>query len=206
MSYCNNSVKALVTYTFKGESNSKKRFETKKTPIEVEAGSKPIPAGENYNAEGFEIYFYSPNNRRWIRSIVQDYLIYPISSPGRYSQYNYAGIAMWGCGQSDFQRVSDGTVVGPGIDVDSLQIDTSVKCPVPPVPMESICHLKVLHQGIVIHQDQGECPVNWTIDCDPCPPNTIRCVEGGKVRCVPCSELLNPLKQITSKLKQINNG
>jgi len=203
MSYCNNSHKAVVTYTFEGKSDLKKRFETEKTPIEIETGSKPIPASENYTPEGFEIYYYSPNNRRWLRLVVQSYVIYPSIAASYYSRYNYAGISHWFCGESDFRRNEDGTLSGPGIDVDSLQIDKSVNCP---VPMENICHLKVFHQGVIIHQDQGKCPVSYTVDCDPCPPGTIRCVKGGKVRCVPCSEFLNPLKQITSKLERINNG
>ncbi|MEQ9373283.1 MAG: hypothetical protein RIG63_30310 [Coleofasciculus chthonoplastes F3-SA18-01] len=197
--YCSGAESAVVVYSF-GDTKEK-TFKTKLTPIEIEAGNIPLDASENYDSSGFEVYFYSPNNRRWARATVLDYTI-----TGYYSYYNAHTIGLWYCNAPDYQRNEDGSIVTTLVYLDTLQIDTSVKCPKPPEPAECKAHLKILHGGKILYQDQGKCPVNYKVNCDPCPPNTIRCVEGGKVRCVPCSEFLNPLKQITSKLKQINNG
>ncbi|MFP5270322.1 hypothetical protein [Coleofasciculus sp.] len=203
MSYCKNFSRAIVEYEFKGEENSQiRRFETEKTPFEVTTGSIPVFASDNYDPSGFEIYFYSPNNYGWIRSRVIDFIIYE-STTKTWDGLPYAGIARLGCGKTDYQRASDGTITGTGIRPSTLEIDKSIKCP---QAMGNTCHIKIFYKGEVIHQDQGKCPLSYNVDCDPCPPNTIKCVENEKVKCVPCSTFLEPLKGMVNTIKGINNG
>lgn len=199
--YCSGAESVVVRYTF-GDASREKIFKTKLAPIQVETGNRPLNASENYDPNGFKVVVWSPNNRRWLDTVVLDYQV-----TGFYDYYNAHTMGFWLCGTPDYQRNQDGSITSAVVYLDTLQIDTSVKCP--KLVEESVkckAYLKIFNDSKILYQDQGDCPINYSVDCDPCPPNTIKCKKNGKVRCVPCSEFLNPLKQITSTVKRINSG
>ncbi|MGL5925485.1 hypothetical protein [Chroococcidiopsis sp.] len=205
MTYCKPSEPATITYSFAG---NKKQFVTDKTPIDIATYEKRINTSPNFKAEGYTINFYSPNNRRTLENIVRDHIItyYPayvtesgFSVPASYS------ISWIDCGAFDFIRNTNGTLGGVEIDPNTLIYKPEIKCPGP--PLGNKCSIEVKHKGIIIFQDQGNCPVSFSIQCGDCPEGTIKCNAPGYPGycCLPCTEIAGEIKAIASQVRRINN-
>ncbi|MBE9191400.1 hypothetical protein IQ230_13800 [Gloeocapsopsis crepidinum LEGE 06123] len=186
--YCSGHNKAIVTY--KLGSTAKQVYETDKTPIEVTAYQKRVAATNSFKNEGFGINFYSPNNRNWVTWIVHDYAFYPIEN------YAYPAISPWFCDRFDFNRNSSTKELsGPSIALDTLTILPDLKCP---NPLTSRCYIEIKHKGLIIFQDQGDCPATFTVQCGDCPEDTIRCKckEYPGYCCLPCKDVAGKINNI----------
>lgn len=167
MSYCEGDTKARVVYSFNGV---ERIFETGQTPLDVTVESKRVNATENYRQEGYTIRFYSPNNRGHITALVRDYIIFPLDDD--YFGRDSRGISFWNCEAVDFQRHSNGSYAGPVMRLGTLEvIQNGDKCP---TPLKNRCNIQVKYKNTVIFQDQGECPINFRVECGDCPKDCER--------------------------------
>lgn len=193
-----------MNYSFKGV-NKSYVVAANNTPIDVNTYQKRINTTSTFNPEGFALTFYSPNNRSTPTFTVLDYQIFP--SPDFDYGPNYEGIALWDCGDFDFDRNTDGSLTGPGCDITTIKTDNSRKCPTPLTGNR--CSIEVKRNGIIIFQDQGECPVSFEVICgEGCPSSTLKCPKSGYPGfcCVPCSEIKSGIRAITNHVRSFNNG
>ena len=180
--YCKTNQKARVTYNFKNI--PERTYETDKSPISVSG-------------------YYSPNNRQWNEGPVHDFRIFP--TPDYSYGPNYEGISHWECGSFDFWRNPNShdpdKLTGPGIDITTLIINPNVKCP-KPLTVTERCYIEVKSGGIIIFQDQGECPVNFRVTCGDCPEGTIRCEQPGYPGycCLPCQPIAQKINNLAARL------
>ncbi len=204
MTYCKLGEKATVNYSFKGV---EKTFTTKGA-IEVQTYTKRINAGVGFSTLGFAVSFYSPNNRNNPEFIVYDYFLFPVPNGEQfYPGQNYVGFCPWFCGEFDFRKNPDGSPNGPGANSATVTINPSKKCPMPLTANR--CSIEVKHNGIIIFQDQGECPVNFEVVCgENCPPDTVKCRKSGYPGycCLPCQPTKQSIISIRNIVKNINQG
>lgn len=196
MSYCSAGDKAVIKYKL---GNKERTFEIEKTPIEINVYQKPVVATENFSPEGFTLRFYSPNNRNWIEGQFKDFLIYP-SSNNSYGT-NYAGIALRNCVSDDISK-SEGKPIGPGVDITTITIDFTQKCPIQ-YQGKNRCYIEVKYNDLIIFVDQGDCPASFEVQCGDCPEGTIRC-DSPKYPgycCIPCAELAQRVNAMIRRLK-----
>lgn len=185
--YCNEGDEPIIEYQF--GTKPKRKFKSKFAPIEVETKPYKIPATENYNSQGFQIRFYSPNNFRWVEYIVIDYDIKPI--------YNVYAIHLQMCEQKSIDYNT-----GPEIDVSTISINRNIKCPVPEIER---CSLLVKYNGVIIYQDQGDCPVSVDVICGNCPPHHIECKSNKYPGycCIGCESTANSIHSLANKIKNV---
>lgn len=204
MAYCKSGEKATVNYSFKGVSKSYV-VAANNTPIDVNTYQKRINAGGTFSTGGFTVRFYSPNNRATVAWAVHDYLVYP--SPDFDYGVNYEGISPWFCGDFDFLRDADGKPRGTGVDITTIERLSTPTCTAPLTANR--CSIEVKSKGIIIFQDQGECPVSFNVICgEDCPSGTLKCPQSGYPGycCLPCDEIAAGIKAITTHVRSINNG
>lgn len=204
MAYCKAGEKATVNYSFKGVEKSY-AVAANNTPIDVNTYQNRINATGNFNPQGFRLRYYSPNNRSTPDGAVLAYQIFP-SLDYDYG-VNYEGISVWNCGAFDFTRNPDGSLNGAGCDISTIYTDNSMKCASPLTGNR--CSIEVKRNGIIIFQDQGECPVSFDVVCgEGCPTGTLKCPQSGYPGfcCVPCTEIATGIKAITTHVRSVNNG
>lgn len=210
MGFCEPGVKATVNYQFK---ETKKRYITNNTPIDVHTYSETIGRTSNYNPEGYGITFYSPNNRLWYTYPIKDYTIYyeaPYTNEGGYYIAGYYGISFVHCGGTDFDRNPDGSLNGPEVDPNTITTDPNLKCPIADTSdAKTKCFIEVKHDGNTVFKDSGDCPVSFKVACgEECPEGTVKCFSTNYPGycCLPCSEIKAEIKAIVSQVRSINNG
>lgn len=167
MSYCKLGEKARVTYNFKNQPSV--TYETDTSPIEVTTASASKNNTSNYNPEGYQITFNSPQGAYGtITATVIDYKIAYVDM-GAYHPYTGYYINIIRCGSTTFPPDTQGL---PGTKMTNLDmnIDTTVKCPVSAEPSSQVCNIKISNNGTVLFQADGDCPVSFTVACgDECP-------------------------------------
>ena len=191
MPYCNNNEKATVSYSFNGTQNA--NFETTGS-IEISTGIENN-SGSNYNPNGYQITFYSPNNYKNIIAVVTDY---QLVDTGQGGDYKYT-IKLRDC---------DGVWGNETLAHNNLVFDTSVHCPGTKND-SSNCFIKVTKNGAQIHKATGKCPVNFTVACgDNCPDGYMRCEkpEYPGYCCIPCDEIRNGIVAAISEIRSKNRG
>ncbi|NJM23521.1 MAG: hypothetical protein HC787_11005 [Nostocaceae cyanobacterium CSU_2_110] len=187
MIYCLESDKPIIIYKF-GE-NPERRFKSSFAPISIETKLSKIAAGDNYNSQGFQVRFYSPNNFLYTDYIVTEYKIVDIGEA-----YNYDEILLKQCGETTL------SANGPGIDVSTLVINPNIKCPVPEIDR---CSFIVRHEDQIIFQDQGDCPLSLEVQCGNCPPHNIECKANHYPGycCIPCESTAQKIHNLANKIK-----
>lgn len=204
MAHCKLGEKATVNYSFKGVSKSY-IVAANMTPVEVNTYTGRVNTTSNYKDEGFTIRFYSPNNFITQDYTIKDYLIYSyVVSPTR----SDIAVSFMQCGKFNFDRDERGNLTGPDIDVSTLVYKATPKCPgVPSSPNK--CRIEVKSKGIIIFQDQGECPASFEVICgEGCPRGTVKCLKSGYPGfcCLPCGEIKSEIKAIASQVRRLTNG
>jgi hypothetical protein len=204
MSYCNVGDKPKVTYRF--NNGSPVEVQLQSAPVDVETGTAPNDHTENYNPNGYQITFGSPQGANGLIALtVVDYKIVYVDKgvfdpdTGYYLQY-------MGCGETKFPVLSSG-VNGIKMSSTDISVDNSAKCPVPNEG-DSKCEIRILKDGAVIFRAEGECPVNYTVACTRCPPGTCECKSDGYPGycCNDCSSTASKLRAIANELRSKNGG
>lgn len=200
MSYCKQGEKATVVYSF--NNGNENRFVTENTPIDVATYQKRINTTSNYNEEGYTLNFYSPNNRITQDYTIRDHIIFQvIDTTGKL----LTAISWINCDAFDFHRRADGELSGPDIDTSTLIYKPEIKCP---KPLTNKCSIEVKHKGIIIFQDQGDCPVGFSVICGDCPEGTFKCNATGYPGycCLPCEPIASSIKTIKNTVQALNKG
>lgn len=77
----------------------------------------------------------------------------------------------------------------------------------PDPPIERDCKITIKNlAGKLLYQEVGKCPVRFKIACEGCPPDYIKCHSDAYPGycCIPCDEMSSGIKQLTSKVRNIN--
>ncbi|PHM05789.1 hypothetical protein, partial [Nostoc sp. 'Peltigera malacea cyanobiont' DB3992] len=156
MSYCKIGDKPKITYQFR--EGQPITYQSNISPIEVTTGVSPKNSTSNYNSQGYRITFNSPQGAYGqIQFTVIDYELFHISEGPSAGDY----IAIIPCGSTSFPYDANGNLVSYVI-TSPVVIDNTVKCP--SVNSNSnICNLKILSDGKILFQAEGNCPVTFTV-------------------------------------------
>ncbi|MEH1940093.1 MAG: hypothetical protein V7L01_07740 [Nostoc sp.] len=204
MTYCNTGDKPKVTYRF--NNGSPVDVQMQSGPIDVQTGTAPNDHTSNYNGDGYQITFNSPQALNGTISLtVVDYKVDYVnkgefdSGTGYYLQYI-------GCGDTKFPTLSSG-VNGIKMSSPNVNINASAKCPVPNKDDEK-CEIKILSDGAVLFRAEGECPVSFTVACNRCPVGTCECKSDSYPGycCNDCASTASKLRAIASELRSKNGG
>ena len=166
MDYCRIGEKAEVIYSFKGGKST--TYESSNSPIEVTTGTTSQNTSLNYNPEGYQITFNSPQAQYGtLTLIVVDYQITFLNRGVFDSDTGYY-IKVIPCGETSFPPDNNG-IPGTKMSNQNVTINSAIKCPVAS-ENHQLCNIKILNNGSVIFQAQGDCPVSFTVACgDECP-------------------------------------
>ncbi len=191
---CNIGDKPIVKYKL-GTGNYK-YFKSDFSPIEVVSKTTPIANTDNFDGEGFEISFYSTNNFRTITTTVTDYRT--VDTGGGDPAFRYE-IYWANCGSKIIQES------GVNYDPSTLVVNRNIKC------LESLknrCSIIIKYQEKIIFQDQGDCPIEFEIQCGNCPDGYTECKTSTYPGycCLPCNEVKNEIITIKNTIKNFNNG
>ena len=206
--HCNVGDEPIIKYRFQGDIKDR-TFKSRYAPVEVITKDVPLESEGNYNGQGFGIGFVPLNgNGTFFWFNILDFKIFqtPRSLPDPYGWV--PRIALRYCGQSAFTKVPNcnsdplypyfnclDTLLFSG----SYQLDANRKCP---TPKSGRCSIQVLYKGLIIHQDQGNCPVTYNVQCGRCPDGQHECES--KIYpyycCNDCADTAKKIKAIASKV------
>lgn len=203
MTYCNTGDQAKVTYQFNDGERS--AFETKSSPIEVTTGKYQNTTTSNYNPEGYQITFGSPQAQYGsITLTVVDYQVSYIDK-GVFDSATGYYIKFIPCGSTSFPP-TDAANPGAKMSSPNVTVNNAVKCPVAN-PSSDLCEIKISANGNVIFQAHGKCPVSFTVACgDACPPGFCKCPSPGYPGycCLDCKATAASIHAITNDLNYKN--
>ena len=214
MAYCNIGDEPTVRYKFNGQ--TEKVFESQYAPIDVITKTVPIEGSNNYKPDGYGIGYVPLNgNGTYYWFNVVDHKIFNIPAGVNPIWGTTPRIAMMSCGQTTFSKLLNCGTSATDYYVEclstllfngSLDIDPNRKCPTP--ASRQRCSIQIIYNGLTIFQDQGNCPVTFTVSCGNCPPGT----EEHKTNtypgycCFDCNSILSEVKGITNTIRGLNRG
>ena len=204
MSYCDIGDKPKVTYRFNNASPVDVQMNV--SPIEVITGEAPNDHTENYNPNGYQITFNSPQATFGVLSIiVVDYKITYIDA-GAYNSATGYYLQAIPCGETKFQTLPD-NVYGVKMSSTNVDINNANHCPIPN-ENDSKCEIKILSNGVVVFRTEGECPVNFSVACKRCPPGTCECKTDSYPGycCHDCASTTAKIQAIANQLRSKNGG
>lgn len=195
--YCNKDDRPIIKYKF--GTGGQRYFKSNVSPINIITKSSPIPNTDSYNNEGYQISFYSPNNFRTLEYILLDYKLKTLPDGLGYG-INDREILMIQCGESAFPET------GPVCDINTIVKNQNIKCP---TATENRCSIQIFNiENGLIFQDQGDCPVDFEVQCGNCPDGYIECQTSTYPGycCISCDEVKNEIIAIKNTIKNLNNG
>jgi hypothetical protein len=178
---CKVGDKPIIKYRFQGDTKDR-IFKSKFAPIEVATKELPLESDGNYNGQGFGIGFVPLNgNGTFFWFEVLDFKIFQIPQGVDPTWGTTPRIALRSCGQASFSKLSDCSSSRSGAYVQCLNtslfngqynIDPNRKCP---TPKSGRCSIEIKYNGLILHQDQGNCPVSYSVQCGKCPDGQHEC-------------------------------
>lgn len=203
--HCKAGDKPTVKYWFQGQ--SQKEYRSEFSPIDIITKEVPIDASANYSNEGFVARFRADpcTNGYQCAALWKDFEIYH-PNPGVPPIVFYIP-----CGDTSWSRANDGSrnyfILNRGRwDTENwVLVDTSQKCP---QTVNKRCSIQVRYNGLVIFQDQGNCPITYSVSCGNCPngQEEHRISKYPGYCCMDCSVIKNEIKSIASVLKRNRRG
>ncbi|MCM0591341.1 MAG: hypothetical protein KA716_31870 [Gloeotrichia echinulata DEX184] len=190
-SYCNIGEKAVLSYSFNGDS-AKSRVNFEGT-VDVTVSTKNGDYGNGSDA-GYEITFYNPHPSypSTGRAIVRDYYIASDSQDGNF------GIAM----KAVKGILCDGSLALIGYIYYGVTptINLNAHCPVS-IESRTRDTLTVKKNGTVIFTVEGKNPVTYNVVCgDTCPDGYCKCATTNYPGycCLPCQQVATQLANIVA--------
>jgi hypothetical protein len=213
MVYCQTGDKPTIKYRFSGQ--NEKVYKSDFAPVEVTTKVTPIENTGNYKPEGYGIGFVPLNgNGTYFWHIVHDHKIFNIPTGVDPTWQTTPRITLMLCGQTAFPKVSNCGSSAFQFYTECLQtslfngqfdIDPNRKCP---TANGERCSIQITHNGIVIFQDQGNCPVTFSVSCGNCPPGTEEhksSIYPGYC-CLDCASVASEIRLITNTVRGLNRG
>ena len=196
---CSKGDKPIITYKFSNGNN--RIYQSDFSPIDVITKTAPVESSDKWSEEGYDVTIRSTQFSGGVGTrTVRDYMTF--------SRGNALYVVTLPCGQSDYPRDENGDFAGL-IELNNgnpaITIDNSKKCP--GIPPTTRCSLQIIHNGQVLFQDQGNCPVTYSVQCGKCPPGKYECyspIYPGYC-CLDCASTAASIRNITNDLK-VKNG
>ncbi|MEH2138685.1 hypothetical protein [Nostoc sp.] len=191
-----------MTFYFNGQPPT--IYESNVSPIDIQTGEAPNDRTENYNSEGYQITFNSPQAAFGaISATVVDYKITYLDR-GIFDSDTAYYIKLISCGDKEFPPDVGGK---PGIKMTSQNviINNAVKCSIKNND-NSRCEIKILSNGATIFRAEGECPVHFTVACARCPEGTCECHSDSYPGycCNDCEATSGKIEAISNQLRSKN--
>lgn len=189
MQYCGENDKPIVKYKF--GTGGYRRFKSDYSPIEVDVKQAPVENTGEYESEGYELSFVSPNNsNRVLVYTVLDYKYIPLPEYGQ----DYGEMRMQQCGESKMAEF------GPVCDPRTITINPNIHCP---VAGKNKCSIQIQYNGSVIYQDQGDCLCEFEVQCGNCPSGYIECKTNKYPGycCIPCQGTAAKIHNLANNIK-----
>lgn len=205
--HCEKGQKPIVIYSF--NNGKEQKFKSKYAPIDIETGSR-VEASNNYKEAGFAVSWFNPDSNSINTEIVRDFKIIPVPS-ALFFGLNYV-IAIRGCNQLSFSKSSQctGNLVYvdcysptyPCRDASPLNIDYSKQCP---STENEKCSIVIYHQGLIIHSAEGNCPINYRVQCGNCKDDQIKCKSNHfpGYCCHSCKEYAEEIKKLRQQVRRL---
>lgn len=192
MSYCETGDKPVIFYKF-GNGNEK-RYQFDFAPIDIITRNQPIGTTSNFNGDGYQISFFSPNNGINLSFIVKDYYLNYAST------YNgHPALMFLGC-------ESTGFTAGPNVDVSSITKNYTIKCLTPDVGANEYL-IEISYNNLQIFQDKGDAPVTFDVQCGKCPQGfcEYKIPKYPGYCCLDCAYTAASIRFITNVLRSKNS-
>jgi hypothetical protein len=213
MLYCEAGDKPTIKYQFSGQ--NEKIYKSEFAPIEVVTKTTLIEGSSNYKSEGYGIGFIPLNgNGTYFWFSVVDHKIFAIPSGVDPIWGTTPRIALMYCGETVFSKLSNCSASRSGPYVECLQtflfngsfdIDPTRKC----ISVNNNkCTIQITYNGLTIFQDQGNCPVNFSVSCGNCPPGTEEhksSIYPGYC-CLDCASVASEIRGITNTIRGLTRG
>lgn len=185
--YCELGNKPTVKYSFKG--GKERSFKTDLAPIEVISKESPVEANDSFNNDGYHFTVYSTNNFRNFSNFCRAHRF--VDKGGTDPMWRWE-LEIIGCGGTKWERTVN-------VNPSTFVIDSTRKCP---GTQKLRCSIIVKHQGQPIFQDQGDCPVSFSVQCGNCPDGQIECkkAEYPGYCCIPCQGTAQKINNIGNKI------
>jgi hypothetical protein len=204
--YCKTGDKPKIKYKF---ANGKERiYQSDFSPVEVIQKEIPAEAEEEYKNVGYRIEVKAVNGYIDIVVVAHKEIFLP---GGVIPEFPFGGrfLFLMTCGETSYKKESpcnrpfsqaiDCLYGGFNLNPGSYIIDPTIHCP---IPNKQRCSILVKHKGIIIFQDQGDCPLSISVQCGNCPEDMHECTHQAYPGycCVPCKETGDKLKNIANKV------
>lgn len=194
--------KATVNYSFDKE---KKTVVIKNAPIEVIAIENLAPKSNNClsNEQGWYIILYwQGGGNVYGQRMIGDGEVLKMSDEPANTIYTNGG----SCGDNNngIQRFKNGIYEGcdQGFANSPKVINTKFfYC------SSDSCQLKINHEGNLIFQETGKCPISYSVTCgEECPPGTTKCLSTNYPGycCLPCEPTKQSIIGIKNMVKNVN--
>lgn len=207
MTYCKAGDKPQIKYKF-GNGNER-IYKSEFAPIEVIQKGIPVDAKDEYSAEGYGITVNSSNFNGTAIVVSHEEFVLPPNP----DYFPFSGGAtflfLMYCGQTSYYKSNPCTslvskalgCVASAYPLGSYTINPNARCP---IANNQRCSLLVKHKGIIIFQDQGDCPLSISVQCGNCKEDSHECNHQAYPGycCVPCKETGEKLKNIASSIRR----
>lgn len=214
MTYCENKSSATVLYKFKEKEEKRFVVEEENLPVDVaiEKIKKDTGLISEYSfsfdgeVEGGS-YTFTVEAPEEIPSELEDIQIF--LERGIWDDYGGIGNYSTGYGVVKSFKGDDPILIGTGRSVDGTVVNLH--------PIEcyangainwrfenAVCRLIISYQGEILHEEEGECPLEFEVVCDKdCPKEYLKCKSNKYPGycCLPCKKTANKIRALGAKLK-----
>jgi hypothetical protein len=200
--HCSLGDKPIIKYRFKDDTKDR-IFKSKYAPIEVITKPLPLEASDGYRAEGFQLTTKEFAASTPVSNLYVDFKLWYF--PASVNHPTGKGITGLNCGKK-WSEIPRNLEINPYTGgytsnylYEIISIDYSKKCP---TPNSERCSIEIKYNGLIIFQDQGKCPVDYSIQCGKCPDGQHECES--KVYpyycCSSCADTAQKIKELASKV------
>lgn len=208
--HCNQGDKPIIKYRFQGDTKDR-IFRSRYAPIEVQAKETPVEGSDKYSNEGYKLKFVNPSNPNFVGEyIVLDYQIFEVSNSffgGDPNTVRYQAAFIF-CGEKGHTKNGlpctgylpyVNCLRDYNVSTRSPIIDTTVRCP---NSSSKRCSIIIEHKGIIVFQDQGNCPATYSVQCGKCSDGQHECES--KIYpyycCNSCADTANKIRNLASQV------
>ncbi|BAZ54180.1 hypothetical protein NIES4103_68650 (plasmid) [Nostoc sp. NIES-4103] len=204
---CEEGDKPIVKYRFLGDTKDR-IYRSKLSPIEVNIKETPINSSSDYKDDGYGLNIF-PNTNPNNFSPVRDHKFFFI--PGDLWQgFNGSPyqVAIMGCTSTSFAKVANCNAhpamaycncLVTSAAASYVTTNPNIKCS---SSRNKRCSIEISYKGIILFQDQGNCPVTYSVQCGKCPDGQHECES--KVYpyycCNSCADTASKIRNLASKV------
>jgi hypothetical protein len=210
---CSVGDKPIVKYRF--NNGVERIYQSQFAPIEIVTQTTPVEANSVYNREGYGLTVSAVNGSINNLPVVAHELIQVPPAPGSVFPSGGTFLRYMRCGEITWRRYdpcTDPFHIASGcwnmdynMNPGTFSINPNTKCP--SANLER-CSLIVKYNGLILHQDQGNCPVTYEVVCGNCPEGQ----EEHKINtypgycCFDCAGMKQEITSLKNMVKGLTDG